>query len=514
MHSVNNMISKGRIYIILFTLCCVFSGCMTGKLIRFSPDYKFPRSAVMQDLSVMESTLRRYHPSLYWYADSLNIAEAFRRGRSAIKDSMNEPSIRNLFNEVASSIHCGHTSVRHSKTYSRYLTWKPVSGFPLSVKITDDSTLVLVSNFNRSDSVLTRGVQILSINQLSARSIIDTLSLLVPMDGYSKNFSHQVVSNNFSRFYNSKFMTDSTYRIVFRDSVGNFDTALRTYYNRFKDSSLWRTSFRKAKKIVPPERLVKKEMLRSFFIDTAAKTAFLRLNTFSNDIKRRYIKNKFKKIKQEDIPYLILDLRNNGGGLIGHSLLLAQLIHQHPFRYIDSVVTHVGRIKKQGKQGGYITKRIWINLAMKVLHKKQKDGLNGFKFFAGKTYKPHRLQYKGKIFILTGGATFSATSMLLASLKGLPNVTIIGEETGGAYYGNNGVFIPDIVLPNSRLRVRLPLYRIINNHSFPNNGRGVLPDIEVRANAESIRRNKDVKMEKAEALIKEDLRSSLKSATP
>ena len=139
---------------------------------------------------------------------------------------------------------------------------------------------------------------------------------------------------------------------------------------------------------------------------------------------------------------------------------------------------------------------------------------SGFKLFARKTYKPHRLSYKGKIYVLTGGATFSATSMLLASLKGLPNVTIVGEETGGGNYGNNGVFIPDLVLPNSRLRIRLPLYRIINNHSFPNNGRGVTPDIEVRANAESIRRSRDVKMEKAEALIREGLRSTLKNTRP
>ena len=91
--------------------------------------------------------------------------------------------------------------------------------------------------------------------------------------------------------------------------------------------------------------------------------------------------------------------------------------------------------------------------------------------------------------------------MFLANVKGNENVTLIGEETGGGYYGNNGVFIPEMVLPHTKLRVRLPLYRIVNNKSFPKNGSGVVPDVEVKADAETIYLNKDPKMDKAIQLI-------------
>jgi C-terminal processing protease CtpA/Prc len=141
---------------------------------------------------------------------------------------------------------------------------------------------------------------------------------------------------------------------------------------------------------------------------------------------------------------------------------------------------------------------------MLFLNRKNEKGLYSFKLFSGKYYKPHRLHYQGKVYILTGGATFSAASMLIASLKGLPNVQLIGEETGGGAYGNNGIFIPDLILPNTKLRMRLPLYRIVNNRQFSNNGRGVVPDVEVKATAESIRKSKDIKVEKAEELIKQD----------
>ncbi|MBU6159362.1 MAG: peptidase S41, partial [Bacteroidetes bacterium] len=139
----------------------------------------------------------------------------------------------------------------------------------------------------------------------------------------------------------------------------------------------------------------------------------------------------------------------------------------------------------------------------RFLSKKNKHGDYRFKVFTNKKYRPHRFHYEGKIWVLTGGSSFSATSMLLANIKGLPNVQIIGEETGGVAYGNNGVFIPDLILPNTKLRMRLPTYRIINNHRYANNGKGVLPDIEIKPTQASILYNKDIKMEKAVELIQQ-----------
>ncbi len=58
-----------------------------------------------------------------------------------------------------------------------------------------------------------------------------------------------------------------------------------------------------------------------------------------------------------------------------------------------------------------------------------------------------------------------------------------------------------MTLPNTKIKVRLPLFRIVNNRNYQKNGAGVLPDIEVKPTVESIRRNRDPKMEKAMELI-------------
>jgi C-terminal processing protease CtpA/Prc len=86
-------------------------------------------------------------------------------------------------------------------------------------------------------------------------------------------------------------------------------------------------------------------------------------------------------------------------------------------------------------------------------------------------------------------------------MKGQPNVVLIGEETGGGAYGNNGLMIPHITLPNTAMRVRMPLFRIVQYNHGAKDGRGVTPDIEVPPSVKALLAGEDAKMEKVLSLI-------------
>ena len=81
---------------------------------------------------------------------------------------------------------------------------------------------------------------------------------------------------------------------------------------------------------------------------------------------------------------------------------------------------------------------------------------------------------------------------------------VVGEETGGAAYGNTAWLIPDVTLPETKIRFRLPLFRLVINKDIPKNGKGVQPEIESKPTVEAIRKNRDFKLDKALELIEAD----------
>lgn len=197
---------------------------------------------------------------------------------------------------------------------------------------------------------------------------------------------------------------------------------------------------------------------------------------------------------------LVIDIRGNGGGSVVLSNLLTRYIADKPFKIADSLYA-IKRKSSFGKyEEGYLVNHFFL---LFMTHKK-KDGNYHFSYFENRYFKPRKENhFNGKVYLLTSGNTFSAASIFAECLKNQANVITVGEETGGGAYGNNAWLIPDIILPNTRVRFRLPLFRLVVNKNEVK-GRGVMPKVEVKPTVNAIRRNADFKMEKAVELIKED----------
>lgn len=105
--------------------------------------------------------------------------------------------------------------------------------------------------------------------------------------------------------------------------------------------------------------------------------------------------------------------------------------------------------------------------------------------------------------MLINGSTFSASTILCNAVKGQPGVVLAGEEAGGGWFGNNGILIPDIILPNTHLRVRLPLFRLVQYNHVAKNGRGVVPDLYIGTDYNASMKSIDKKMMVVMQMIRE-----------
>jgi C-terminal processing protease CtpA/Prc len=224
------------------------------------------------------------------------------------------------------------------------------------------------------------------------------------------------------------------------------------------------------------------------------------LNSFSGGRLRRFFRRSFKKIRQQNIASLVIDLRSNGGGKIGNSTLLTRYVTRHPFKIADSATVMAASLRPYTK---YIKGRFLNNIGLSLFSKRRADGRRHFGYWERKTYYPKKNNhFGGPLYVLINGASFSASTLFCNDIRGQAGITLVGEEAGGGWHGNTGVMIPDITLPNTRMRVRLPLVRLVQYKHVPQNGLGVMPDVYVPPNYEAFMKGVDKKLQVVMELIK------------
>lgn len=464
------------------------------------PQSQLPKIAAQQlreDFQLLQKILEANHPSLYWYTPKDSIDYFFKTAINNITDSMDEVQFKNALSAVVSQIRCGHTSVRFSKAYTKNAAKYRYPQFPLSIKVWSDSMVVL-NCFLPNDTIFKRGTIITSINGKSNRALLDTIFRFISSDGYADNYKNQVVSSNFSYWYKNVMGLDSVYQITYRDATGKEQVAQLTNYVPHKDSIKQAASVKKITR-----RDAKKALLlskRSLTIDTLLHTAFITVGTFSENGLRRFIHRSFKKIAKENIPNLVIDLRTNGGGKVNNSILLTQYLSDHDFKIGDSVVA----ISRRFAYGRYIHPSFWVKMAMTFGAKKMEDGFIHFRHYENKFFAPiKKYHFNGPVFLVQGGYSFSATTMFISQLKGQSNVKIIGEESGGGYYGNSAMHIPNIILPHTGIQVSLPMYRLVMDKNRPK-GHGIIPDIIINPSSMAIGKGVDLKMQRIKEIIRSE----------
>jgi hypothetical protein len=485
---------------IFLTGIIFLSSCsVTSK--NYTPYKKYPKQQLQQDYTLLKNILQKKHPSLYWYTSKDSMDMYFDTYYNAIEDSMTEQQFGwKILAPLTDKIHCGHTSFGMSNAYNKWVKNRIIPSFPLFMKVWND-TMAVTGNLNRKDSILKRGTIIKSINGLGATALQQYMFNYMTEDGHANNVNYLRLSNNFPYYHRNIFGLSKEYTIAYIDSTGMEQTIKLPVFDPPKDTS------KKKKPVAAVAKTSRKETrkqrlqnMRSLAIDTANNTAIITLNTFAGGRLRKFFRQTFRYIKKTGITNTVLDIRGNGGGKVDASTLLTRYVTRAPFKICDTTYAVAKNLRPYSR---YIKERFLNNLGLIFFTRKKADGLYHFGRWERKLYQPKtKNHFGGHLYVLTNGQTFSASTLFCNAIKGQPGITLVGEEAGGGWYGNNGIMIPDITLPNTHLRVRLPLFRIVQYKHVDKDGRGVVPDIYVGTSYDALLKSYDKKMQVVMEMIR------------
>ena len=487
----------------LLILLCIWSvaGC-AGSAKNYNPNKKFAPAQLQEDAGILWQTFQQCHPSLYWFTPKDSLDPVFEKMIASLNDSLTELQFRTRISPVVALIRCGHTSVRASKAAMRFRDKMKKPFFPLQVKTWNGDSMIVLANAFRKDSILVRGTSIQTINGKTVKTIVDSMCHFISADGLHNNFKYQLISNNFPAWYKTIFGLSNEYELQVTTQNGIQQTVSIKNFDPVREDSARLAQKQKQGRLIPtrpPGKIHRLDEDRKLTIDTARSLAIMELNTFSHAHLRSFFRRTFKKLERQHVRNLAIELRENGGGNILNSTKLSRYISDHPFKVADTVAAKSLKFPYPSlvKNGLIFKIQSWFVTSRK------NDGRLHYRMYERKTFSPYvKRHFYGQVFILTGGFTFSASTLFIDPLKGQKNVTVIGEETGGGAYGNTAVNVPDLTLPNTGIRVRLPLYRLVVNKDLPHNGHGIIPDILVPPSSWHLAHRVDPKMLKVYELVK------------
>jgi C-terminal processing protease CtpA/Prc len=468
-----------------------------------------------EDTDFIYRKLQKLHPRLYWYTSKKDLDYKFDSLKATISKPMTSYAFYKKITPVICAVRQGHVFVF---PYSKILSKKesaalkkkgdgPFSQFEFEAY---NHKLYVAKNKSYDKSIAV-GSEIVSVNGEKTADLFADFSKLFMSDGFNTTFKDNKLGTAFPTFY--------TYQNGVKDSIKYdfiFNNELKsvTIKRQIVDSTEIKNKkiklSREQKKSVELKKDVfgydaasKKYMRNLSFKEKDSSIAVMKINGFRLGDYKKFYKESFKRINEYKTKTLIIDLRNNGGGRLFEISNLYSYLADSEFQFVDKseAVSRTsllgGDFYTTGPVAFKIFKYLFTPIYFPIIYfsgHKNKEGYYTYSI-GSKKQKVSKTPFKGKVYVLINGGSFSASSIISSNLKGSKRAYFVGEETGGAFNGTVAGQMPSVKLPHSKIKVKMGLLSCIPHHKADVEGRGIFPDMEIKPTLEDRIKGTDPEME-------------------
>lgn len=409
-------------------------------------------TTAIADFDLLRRALQEAHPGVYRYVSKSAMDRVFAHERSKLSRPVSRIEFIRVVAETLASIRCGHTF--YEEDTATHTMMANARKFPLSVQLEADRLIVVLNQ--SPDRTIHPGAEIIAVDGQAVSQIVASMWSVLPGDGdiqtgRARQFRH------FDRLYWLFFGQADHFTVKAREVSGSVhvvelpgvtDSEREKSDNPLNNPVM--AGFRKTS-------WSHDNVAVRFFRD--GDVAELHIGYFLGDDFPKSLDSVFKTIQEKKTKALIIDLRANGGGHDQYGALLVSYLRNAPFAYFDHIdvktVDPSFLVDTNLKQGDLSKLRAGT--------KREKSG--GLRitpdYNSGLSLQmPKANAFEGPVYVLIDGNTFSTAADVCAILRHIKRVVFIGEETGGAYFGNSSGLEATLTLPNSGLKVTLPSWGI------------------------------------------------------
>ena len=504
--------------LLLFIVPLVITSCNSVKVYNEQITSLHAVEDLHKDIDKVYKQLQKHHPKLYQYTTKAVLDFKFDSLKQSITAPINSRDFYKKLAPVVTHVRQGHVSLgsankKFTKKERKQLKKKKFEFYDLDFEYLDNK--LWVKNTRGKDSTIV-GNEVVKIEDDLATDLAELYKTRFASDGYNTTLHNRFVSKGFSSFYyKDKGFVDSL-KVTFKNKDSIFTKIFKRISKEEKKGGTLNDSIKltKRKKKSKPKKLTRTE--RKFnrienktkrkrnrkygyiasrktytrnlnFVGQDSTIALMKIRGFTNGNYKKFYNESFAKLDSDKTKYFILDLRDNGGGRISEIDYLYSFLTNKDYQFINesevnSRIPFLKFLMSNSSSsslkviGGLLSPIIAIHNLIKT---KKKDGKLYYKFKYSKVKEPNPMHFKGKVYVLINGNSFSASSLISTQLQANNRAIFVGEETGGAYNGTVAGIYKIYEFPTSKLKIRMGLMQIEAPQKQSPDGYGIKPDIEI-----------------------------------